>query len=36
MFINLDIDFIPRVKEAIKVVNYFVYDFFITIDQIYD
>jgi len=30
IFINLDIDFIPKVKEAIKVVNYFVYDF--TID----
>jgi hypothetical protein len=28
IFINLDIDFIPRVKEAVKVVNYFVYDFF--------
>jgi hypothetical protein len=27
IFINLDIDFIPRVKEAVKVVNYFVYDF---------
>ena len=27
MFINLDIDFIPRVKESIKVVNYFVHDF---------
>lgn len=36
IFISLDIDFIPRVKKAIKVVNYFVYDFFITIDQIYD
>jgi hypothetical protein len=36
MFINLDIDFIPKIKEAIKVVNYFVYDFFVTIDQIYD
>jgi hypothetical protein len=29
MFINLDIDFIPRVKEAVKVVNYFVHDFFV-------
>jgi hypothetical protein len=29
MFINLDINFIPRVKEAIKVVNYFVYDYFV-------
>jgi hypothetical protein len=28
IFINLDIDFIPKVKEAVKVVNYFVYDFF--------
>ena len=27
IFISLDIDFIPRVKEAIKVVNYFVHDF---------
>lgn len=27
IFINLDIDFIPKVKEAIKVVNYFVHDF---------
>jgi hypothetical protein len=36
MFINLDIDFIPKVKEAIKVVNYFVYDYFVTIDQIHD
>lgn len=30
IFINLDIDFIPRVKEAVKVVNYFVHDFLIT------
>jgi hypothetical protein len=29
VFFNLDIDFIPRVKEAIKVVNYFVHDFFV-------
>jgi len=36
IFISLDIDFIPKVKEAIKVVNYFVYDFFITIDRIHD
>ena len=28
IFFTLDIDFIPRVKEAIKVVNYFVHDFF--------
>jgi hypothetical protein len=27
IFISLDIDFIPKIKEAIKVVNYFVYDF---------
>lgn len=27
--IPLDIDFIPKVKEAIKVVNYFVYDYFV-------
>ena len=29
IFITLDIDFIPRVKEAIKAVNYFVHDFFV-------
>jgi hypothetical protein len=29
MFISLDIDFIPRVKEAVKVVNYFVHNFFV-------
>lgn len=28
IFISLDIDFIPRIKEAVKVVNYFVHDFF--------
>ena len=27
IFISLDIDFIPKIKEAIKVVNYFVHDF---------
>ena len=27
IFISLDIDFIPRVREAVKVVNYFVHDF---------
>jgi hypothetical protein len=27
VFISLDIDFIPKIKEAIKVVNYFVHDF---------
>ena len=27
IFISLDIDFIPRIKEAVKVVNYFVHDF---------
>ena len=32
IFFNLDIDFIPRVEEAIKVVNYFVHDFFTIID----
>ena len=26
IFISLDIDFIPKIKEAVKVVNYFVYD----------
>jgi hypothetical protein len=36
IFVNLDIDFIPKIKEAVKVVNYFVYDYFVTIDQIYD
>lgn len=29
IFINLDIDRIPRIKEAVKVVNYFVHDFFV-------
>jgi hypothetical protein len=29
MFITLDIDFIPKIKEAVKVVNYFVHDFFV-------
>jgi hypothetical protein len=29
MFINLDIDFIPKIKEAVKVVNYFVHDLFV-------
>lgn len=33
IFINLDINFIPRVKEAIKVVNYFVHDFFAAVNQ---
>ena len=27
VFIALDLDFIPRVKEAVRVVNYFVHDF---------
>lgn len=27
VFVSLDIDFIPRIKEAVKVVNYFVHDF---------
>ena len=27
IFISLDIDFIPKIKEAVKVVNYFVHDF---------
>jgi hypothetical protein len=27
VFIALDIDFIPKIKEAVKVVNYFVHDF---------
>lgn len=27
VFVSLDIDFIPKIKEAIKVVNYFVHDF---------
>ena len=27
IFISLDIDFIPRIKETVKVVNYFVHDF---------
>lgn len=27
VFISLDIDFIPKIKEAIKVVNYFAHDF---------
>ena len=27
IFVSLDIDFIPKIKEAIKVVNYFVHDF---------
>ena len=27
IFISLDIDFIPKIKESVKVVNYFVYDF---------
>lgn len=30
VFITLDIDFIPKIKEAVKVVNYFVHDFFAT------
>jgi hypothetical protein len=29
IFVNLDIDFIPKIKEAIEVVNYFVHDFFV-------
>ena len=28
IFISLDTDFVPETKEAVKVVNYFVYDFF--------
>ena len=28
VFISLDIDFIPKVREAVKVVNYFVHNFF--------
>ena len=27
IFIALDLDFVPKIKEAIKVVNYFVHDF---------
>lgn len=27
IFVSLDIDFIPKIKEAVKVVNYFVHDF---------
>lgn len=27
VFIALDIDFIPKIKESVKVVNYFVHDF---------
>ena len=27
IFVSLDIDFIPKIKEAAKVVNYFVHDF---------
>jgi hypothetical protein len=27
IFISLDIDFIPKIKESVKVVNYFVHDF---------
>nr|QNL31591.1 MAG: hypothetical protein [Bacteriophage sp.] len=27
IFVSLDVDFIPKIKEAIKVVNYFVHDF---------
>lgn len=27
VFIALDLDFIPKIKEAVKVVNYFVHDF---------
>lgn len=27
VFISLDIDFVPKTKEAVKVVNYFVHDF---------
>ena len=26
VFVSLDIDFVPKTKEAVKVVNYFVYD----------
>ncbi len=33
IFVSLDIDFIPRIKEAVKVVNYFVHDFFANINQ---
>ena len=32
IFISLDIDSIPESKEAIKVVNYFIHDFFVTIN----
>lgn len=32
IFASLDIDFIPEFKEAIRVVNYFVHDFFATIN----
>ena len=27
IFIALDLDFVPKIKEAVKVVNYFVHDF---------
>lgn len=27
VFVSLDIDFVPKTKEAVKVVNYFVHDF---------
>ena len=27
VFVSLDIDFVPKIKEAVKVVNYFVHDF---------
>lgn len=33
IFISLDIDFIPKIKDAVKVVNYLVHDFFTTIDE---
>ena len=26
VFVSLDIDFVPKIKEAVKVVNYFVHD----------
>ena len=27
IFVSLDLDFVPKIKEAVKVVNYFVHDF---------
>lgn len=33
IFISLDINFIPKIKDAVKVVNYLVHDFFTTINE---